>query len=144
MSGQAIGTSGEMLSGVPTGGAKPRTRDRNIMTTSTIEVGDLFLILGTHGIEGQLQRFAGVSRVSPKVTAKTSTAPQHATTHERCGGTIPCNASATAVAMPPPMQAAPGSAPKPAVRTKYTGPCCGRRVPAPAVEIPHVQDGETR
>src|ERR1700694_4827521 len=34
------------------------------MTTSTLEVGDLFSVLGAHGIERQLQRVAGVSRVS--------------------------------------------------------------------------------
>lgn len=34
------------------------------MTTSTLEIGDLFSILGAHGIERQLQRIAGVGRVS--------------------------------------------------------------------------------
>ncbi len=34
------------------------------MTTSTLEVGDLFSILGGRGIEKQLQNLAGVSRVS--------------------------------------------------------------------------------
>lgn len=34
------------------------------MTTSTLEVGNLFSVLGAHGIERQLQRVAGVGRVS--------------------------------------------------------------------------------
>ena len=34
------------------------------MTTSTLEVGDLFSVLGAQGIEKQLQRLAGVGRVS--------------------------------------------------------------------------------
>ncbi len=34
------------------------------MTTSTLEVGDLFSILGAQGIEKQLQRIAGVGRVA--------------------------------------------------------------------------------
>lgn len=34
------------------------------MTTSTLEVGGLFSVLGAHGIERQLRRLAGVSRVS--------------------------------------------------------------------------------
>src|ERR1700730_375489 len=34
------------------------------MTTSTLEVGDLFSVLGPHGIEKQLRRIAGVGRVS--------------------------------------------------------------------------------
>ena len=34
------------------------------MTTSTFEVGDLFSVLGARGIERQLQRIAGVGRVS--------------------------------------------------------------------------------
>ena len=34
------------------------------MTTSTLEVGDLFSVLGAHGIERQLERVAGVGRVS--------------------------------------------------------------------------------
>src|ERR1700694_4740448 len=34
------------------------------MTTSTLEVGDLFSVLGAQGIERQLQRIAGVGRVS--------------------------------------------------------------------------------
>jgi hypothetical protein len=34
------------------------------MTTSTLEVGDLFSVLGAHGIVRQLQRVAGVGRVS--------------------------------------------------------------------------------
>ena len=34
------------------------------MTTSTLEVGDLFSVLGAHGIEKQLRQIAGVSRVS--------------------------------------------------------------------------------
>ena len=34
------------------------------MTTSTLEVGDLFSVLGAHGIEKQLRRIAGVGRVS--------------------------------------------------------------------------------
>jgi len=34
------------------------------MSTSTLEVGDLFSVLGAHGIERQLQRVVGVGRVS--------------------------------------------------------------------------------
>lgn len=34
------------------------------MTTSTLEVGGLFSVLDAHGIERQLQRIAGVGRVS--------------------------------------------------------------------------------
>ena len=34
------------------------------MTTSTLEVGGLFSALDAHGIERQLQRIAGVGRVS--------------------------------------------------------------------------------
>jgi Cu2+-exporting ATPase len=34
------------------------------MTTSTLEVGDLFSVLGAYGIEKQLRRIAGVGRVS--------------------------------------------------------------------------------
>ena len=34
------------------------------MTTSTLDVGDLFSVLGAQGIERQLQRVAGVGRVS--------------------------------------------------------------------------------
>jgi Cu2+-exporting ATPase len=34
------------------------------MTTSTLEVGNLFSVLGAQGIERQLQRVAGVGRVS--------------------------------------------------------------------------------
>ena len=34
------------------------------MTTSTLAVGDLLSILGTHGIEKQLKQIAGVDRVS--------------------------------------------------------------------------------
>jgi P-type Cu2+ transporter len=34
------------------------------MTTSTLEIGDLFSVLGAHGVERQLQRVAGVGRVS--------------------------------------------------------------------------------
>ena len=34
------------------------------MTTSTLEVGDLFSVLGAHGIEKQLRQIAGVGRVS--------------------------------------------------------------------------------
>src|ERR1700686_2120908 len=34
------------------------------MTKVTLEVGDLFSILGAHGIERQLKRVAGVGRVS--------------------------------------------------------------------------------
>jgi len=34
------------------------------MTTSTLEVGNLFSVLGAHGIEKQLRRVAGVGRVS--------------------------------------------------------------------------------
>jgi Cu2+-exporting ATPase len=34
------------------------------MTKVTLEVGDLFSVLGAHGIERQLQRVAGVGRVS--------------------------------------------------------------------------------
>jgi hypothetical protein len=34
------------------------------MTTSTLEIGDLFSVLGAHGIERQLQRVGGVGRVS--------------------------------------------------------------------------------
>ena len=34
------------------------------MTTSTLDVGDLFSVLGAHGIERQLQRLTGVGRVS--------------------------------------------------------------------------------
>jgi copper chaperone CopZ len=34
------------------------------MTTSTLEIGDLFSVHGAHGIERQLQRVAGVGRVS--------------------------------------------------------------------------------
>ena len=34
------------------------------MTTSTLNVGDLFSVLGAHGIEKQLRRVAGVDRVS--------------------------------------------------------------------------------
>jgi Cu2+-exporting ATPase len=34
------------------------------MTTSTLEVGNLFSVLGAHGIEKQLKRVAGVGRVS--------------------------------------------------------------------------------
>jgi copper chaperone CopZ len=34
------------------------------MTTSTLEVGDLFSVLGAHGMERQLQRLAGVGVVS--------------------------------------------------------------------------------
>jgi Cu2+-exporting ATPase len=34
------------------------------MATSTLEVGDLFSVLGAHGLERQLQRVAGVGRVS--------------------------------------------------------------------------------
>src|ERR1700676_2494262 len=34
------------------------------MTKTTLEVGDLFSVLGAHGIERQVQRVAGVGRVS--------------------------------------------------------------------------------
>jgi P-type Cu2+ transporter len=34
------------------------------MTTTNLEVGDLFSVLGAHGIEKQLKRIAGVGRVS--------------------------------------------------------------------------------
>ena len=34
------------------------------MTKITLEVGDLFSVLGAHGIERQLQRVAGVGHVS--------------------------------------------------------------------------------
>lgn len=34
------------------------------MTTSTLEVGGLFSVLDAHGVERQLQRIAGVGRVS--------------------------------------------------------------------------------
>ena len=34
------------------------------MTTSTLEVGNLFSVLGAQGIEKQLQRIAGVGRVA--------------------------------------------------------------------------------
>ena len=34
------------------------------MTTITLEVGDLFSVLDSHGIEKQLRRIAGVGRVS--------------------------------------------------------------------------------
>jgi P-type Cu2+ transporter len=34
------------------------------MMTGTLEVGDLFLSLGAHGIERQLQRVVGIGRVS--------------------------------------------------------------------------------
>jgi hypothetical protein len=34
------------------------------MTKITLEVGDLFSVLGAHGIERQLQHVAGVGRVS--------------------------------------------------------------------------------
>ena len=33
------------------------------MTKITLEVGNLFSVLGAHGIERQLQRFSGVGRV---------------------------------------------------------------------------------
>ncbi len=59
------------------------------------------------------------------MTVKTSATPQHATTHECCGGDAPSDAAAPAVAVPPTKQAAPGSAPKPAVPVKSKGSCCG-------------------
>ena len=34
------------------------------MTTSTLDVGNLFSVLGAQGIEKQLQRIAGVGRVA--------------------------------------------------------------------------------
>src|ERR1700694_559662 len=41
-----------------------RRRSRHPMTTSTLDVGDLFSVLGAHAIERQLRRVAGVGRVS--------------------------------------------------------------------------------
>jgi copper chaperone CopZ len=41
-----------------------RRENRLPMTTSTLEVGDLFSVLGAHGIERQLQRVVDIGRVS--------------------------------------------------------------------------------
>lgn len=43
------------------------------MTTSTLEVGGLFSALDAHGIERQLQRIAGVGRVSVNPITGTTT-----------------------------------------------------------------------
>ena len=43
------------------------------MKTSTLEVGDLFSVLGAHGIEKQLQRIGGVARVSVNPVSGTTT-----------------------------------------------------------------------
>lgn len=102
MSGWASGTLGEIGSLAcwrQHGAAYQRSEHHD---DHTFGVGDLFSILGARGIERQIRR----------MTVKTSTALQHAPTHECCGGKTPRDATATAVAVPPSKQAASGSSPK--------------------------------
>ena len=43
------------------------------MTTSTLDVGNLFSVLGAHGIEKQLKRVAGVGRVTVNAVSGATT-----------------------------------------------------------------------
>jgi len=43
------------------------------MTTSTLDVGNLFSVLGAHGIERQLQRLAGIGRMSANPVSGSTT-----------------------------------------------------------------------
>ena len=100
------------------------------MTTSTLEVGDLFSILGAQGIEKQLQRITGVGRVAVNPVSGSTTVtydPGKISLHAIQAAIKECGFHCTGEALPKHVcadHAMPGksspSAPNSPVKPKHT------------------------